>query len=900
MQVINKPKFDKRTYSGGKLDNGIKYVIISDEHLEKSYVTVSLKVGSFANPKEYNGLAHFLEHMLFMGSKKYPNENHYHTRLNELGGSSNAYTDTTETVYYFNVYDDGLLEIFDIFSRFFIDPLFDPDSISRELNAVDSEHKKNVNNDYWKKYQLMLYLTNSDSETNTFITGSSNTLNKPDIREQVIQFYKKYYVPENISICIASSKSSDYINKIIQETFGIINRNQNLKTSSFEITKPFYSENQSKTFHLKTVSNIYELTYIWEIPTQTTFLDSKEFSIFELLLTNKSSKSLFFHLKNLGFISSITTETQYEGAFSICFKLTKEGFDNMEYIQGALYYFIDLIIDSELESYAKYYQKVMEINFDCLSKFETEELCNLLSINHHYHDTKNVFDGSFEIHKLRTSIQYKKIFSQYISQSNVITIISSPSFTITNSKQSNQKEETTPELNYIKLKEYDAYYSLVPNIKSVKFTDNLELFDLKNDYLDAKPTIIPDLDKFSIPSLINEQHRQWYGGCSKFCEPLVKLWMQLNSDEYFKTPQNYVLTNISCSILNFMISVVLYKPLELCYSITFEPKPSLSTININIRGLNDTKKLKLLVDDLADFLLNSDDLFTKLSNNYINNLIVSFKDALINTNYLNSWEYSTYILKTKFYNTEFSDEQLVKSLDSLDHNVIRTFLKKILDNVSLTTLVYGNIQSNNLTGIFDKFAKLYLNHSYQLPTLHNVDDFKLTHPNPNEKSHCVTYYYPIGKFTPREFILLNLTTNMLSQSFFDDLRTKHQLGYMVSMGFKNVRDEYYLIQKIQSDKPIELIEEKINNFNKTLINIVDQLDFDNFVSTIKNQLTEPDYSMDEKILRYLPEISLRQYLFNRNEILLEQLNKITKNDVIDFIKSYINSKNKKIFIIQAS
>ncbi len=901
MILINKPKFDKRKFVGGKLDNGIKYIIINDEHLEKSYVTVSLNVGSFANPKEYNGLAHFLEHMLFMGSKKYPNENHYHTRLNELGGSSNAYTDTTETVYYFNVFDDGLLEIFDIFSRFFIDPLFDPDSISRELNAVDSEHKKNVNNDYWKKYQLMLYLTNLDSETNTFITGSLNTLNKPDIRDQVIEFYKKYYTPENISICIASSKPIETINKIITDTFGIIESRDNQEKPT--ITKPFYSENKLKTFHLKTISNIYELTFIWEIPHQSkhNYLQSKDFTIFELLLTNKSDKSLFFHLKNLGFIVSINTEIQYEGAFSVCFKLTKEGFNNLEYIQSALYHYIDLIydLDSSLKSYAKYFEKVMEINFDCLSKFDTEELCNLLSVNHHYHDTINVFDGSFKIQNIKSSNEYKKVLNKYINSSNAITIISSPNYVLPDLSELSDQEF---KLNYIKMNEYDATYSLVPSIKNIKLDSSsqaqMAIFDLKNEYLDAEPIIIPELDKYQIPTLITD--RQWYGGCSKFCEPLVKLWMQLNSNEYFKNPQNYILTNISCSILNFMISVDLYKPLELCYSISFEPKPSLSSVSINIRGLNDVKKIRLLVNELADFLLNIDELFAKLSDNYVNNLIVSFKDAILNTNYLNPWEYFTYILKTKFFNTEFSTSELMEQFDSINPKMIKTFLKKLLNNASLTTLIYGNILSDNLDTMFSKFNKLFENSNHQLPIINNPKDFVIDHPNPNEKSHCITYYYPVGKFIPKDFILLNLTTNMLSQSFFDNLRTKHQLGYMVSMGFKNVRDEYYLIQKIQSDKPIEFIKEKMDDFNKNLIKIIEQLDFDNFITTIRNQLMEPDYSMDEKIARYLPEISLRQYLFNRNEILLEQLNKVTINDIIDFIKLYMNNKNKKIFIINAS
>ena len=60
--------------------------------------------------------AHFLEHMLFMGTKKYPDENYFEAKLDALGGSYNAYTDSENTVYHYEVLNDGFEEILDIFS----------------------------------------------------------------------------------------------------------------------------------------------------------------------------------------------------------------------------------------------------------------------------------------------------------------------------------------------------------------------------------------------------------------------------------------------------------------------------------------------------------------------------------------------------------------------------------------------------------------------------------------------------------------------------------------------------------------------------------------------------------------------------------------------------------------
>ena len=143
------PQNELRKFYSNKLSNNIKYTLIEDKNIEDTTVNVSIKVGYFSEPKNYNGLAHFLEHMLFLGSKKYPIENYFDSKLKSYGGFSNAYTSLFETVYYFNVLSKHFEEILDIFSRFFIDPLFDKKSVEREINAIDSEHLKNINNDGW-------------------------------------------------------------------------------------------------------------------------------------------------------------------------------------------------------------------------------------------------------------------------------------------------------------------------------------------------------------------------------------------------------------------------------------------------------------------------------------------------------------------------------------------------------------------------------------------------------------------------------------------------------------------------------------------------------------------------------------------------------------------------------
>ena len=114
-------------------------MLISDPEADKSAASLDVHVGSAYEPKEIGGLAHFLEHMLFQGTEKYPLVNEYDKFLKDNGGYSNAYTSLTSTNYHFEVSNDGLEEALDRFAQFFISPLIEESAASKEMNAVDSE-----------------------------------------------------------------------------------------------------------------------------------------------------------------------------------------------------------------------------------------------------------------------------------------------------------------------------------------------------------------------------------------------------------------------------------------------------------------------------------------------------------------------------------------------------------------------------------------------------------------------------------------------------------------------------------------------------------------------------------------------------------------------------------------
>lgn len=155
---------DNRQYLRIQHGNGFDVLLIHDPEADKAAAAMNVNVGSWVEPAQFAGLAHFCEHMLFLGTEKYPIDHEYGQYLAMYGGSSNAFTSLEDTNFYFDLLmPDAIGGALDRFAQFFISPLFTRDASDREMNAVDSEHQKNLQKDAWREYQLERNLSSAAS-----------------------------------------------------------------------------------------------------------------------------------------------------------------------------------------------------------------------------------------------------------------------------------------------------------------------------------------------------------------------------------------------------------------------------------------------------------------------------------------------------------------------------------------------------------------------------------------------------------------------------------------------------------------------------------------------------------------------------------------------------------------
>ena len=216
---IRKSPYDNRHYKGLYLDNGLKILLVSDPSADKAAAALNVQAGSFNESVEREGLAHFLEHMLFLGTKKYPRADEYSEYISSHGGSDNAWTMDRNTQFYFDVLPSALEGALDRFAQFFIAPLFNADLVDRERHAVNSEYQLSIQNDGRRIMQADSITANPAHPIAQFSMGSLETLGDnpkfPPIRQALIEFYNNYYSPERMTLAVVAPQPLAELEKIV-------------------------------------------------------------------------------------------------------------------------------------------------------------------------------------------------------------------------------------------------------------------------------------------------------------------------------------------------------------------------------------------------------------------------------------------------------------------------------------------------------------------------------------------------------------------------------------------------------------------------------------------------------------------------------------------------------------
>ena len=922
--LIEVAKNETRDFFGSELDNGIKYVNISDKTLDKSSLIVSVNVGSIAESKELQGLAHFLEHMLFLGSKKYPNESYFDEFLSKNGGYSNAYTDTYQTVYYFQVLNDSFEKSIDIISRFFIDPLFDKGSVDREINAIESEHLKNIQSDLWRYSYFTDLISKKDSMINMFSTGNLETLKKPNVRDEMIKFYKKYYISSNIKISSISSIPNSEVSKLIQKYFGQIKKctvNESMNGNVRDL-KPYYNLGK-EAFYLQTINEVHFLSYLWEIPAfNDYYLINLAPHFIGDIIDSENENSLNNFLIKKGLIKGVRARVEDEGKFNVIFDIT-----DLKYwreVDSYFRYFMSELEKINFKKICEYQISRDKLLFNIGTKRDSLDLALKIANNLHYFNIEKVNVGSIypiklDLNKVDELVKCKGNENKcFLNFDNVKIILCSSV-----DREKIQKIQNIG-LKVTKFGDREPYYGLKwASLDISRFPENKKEFNLKiedsNPYLNINPTVdksiklvskskLEEPKKFLLKLVNKNQENRidtkcgneiWFGNSYEFNEAIIYSTQIFTNIDFVGSLENLIFVKIFIQYLNYKIGLKFNLENELGFVSGLSFNISHSKIELGISGWNE--KYEDFFGSIMKFINNFS--FDPTDEMILKTLFKSMEEENLKISKENPWQFSDYIFSLKTIDNRYDYSETLKYLKSNSGELNKKFsdkfesMKKMIFNESnYKFFLYGNTSQDILKDsrmhsfssyYFKNCKKCILNKSTIF-----TKDIAMIHPNKDEKNNCFSYYYFISGFSIKKIAMLILFQSSIQQKFYDSLRTKQQFGYLVKTSIVKTNTEYYLIQKIQSERSLSDIKKAIDKFNQEFVTSFKEEGFDKLKKSVHDDLKEPDSSTLDTSSKFLSEISNNTYLFGRSHLLADYLIKIKFTDFSFFLKQFLFDMKK--------
>ena len=350
------PEKGELEYRGLVLSNGMRVLLVHNaEEKEPTSVALALGRGSMYDTKDCPGMAHFCEHMLFLGNEAHPEEGDYKRYLRTHGGTCNASTSGAMTNYYFSVVSEYFEGAIDRFLHFFLTPLFTADATSRELNAVDSEYSKNCLSDSRREFYLMKHLANHNHCFSNFGSGNLETLlHTPakmniDTRQRLLEFYDNNYSSDIMALVMRSDLPLDTLESVVTKGFSRVCKKglSNRAKPSGSAEKHFLPENLRRVARYNTIGDVREAKLIFP---SSVVKPAKERSdqVVLALLGHEGEGSLCHNLRRLGLVTNVYSSASRWpnlgfGHYSIELTLSEEGTEKLFEVVGEVFKYVEML-----------------------------------------------------------------------------------------------------------------------------------------------------------------------------------------------------------------------------------------------------------------------------------------------------------------------------------------------------------------------------------------------------------------------------------------------------------------------------------------------------------------------------------------------------------------------------
>ena len=883
---IIKSESDPRLYKQIALDNGLKVLLISDLDAKYSAAALSVDVGFAQDPKGREGMAHFLEHMLFLGTKKYPKSGEYAEYISKHGGSQNAFTSDRITQYHFYVLPEYLPDTLDRFSQFFISPLFTENLVDKERHAVNSEYKMRLQVDGVRMNSVARKTSNPNHPYSRFEVGSLETLSgsKEQLRQEVVDFYSRNYSAHKMTLTIIGKESLAQLEAYAKKYFSQIKQFHVDQVNHPEL---FTEKQKAVRINMKSLQDVKNLMIQFPIPAQVKNYPHQSVKYLSMMMSRTDKGSLYELLRQKGWAKSVggynEDITDKEGVFTVDIDLTNNGLEHIDAITQATLDYMDWIRKKGIsQTQFDRYKISGQIKFNNEETPGELEVASYTSRTMQYINPRDILHRSyFTTLSKYDPTQIEQLMAYFVPDNMRITFVDQNAKTNLieanyNVPYSVRKISQSKRDNWA-INRYSKYFKM----------------PVKNPFL-----VVPQKDhaqpKSKYPEIVYDQKN-------------IKIWSKVSSNyPSSRIAIQIIFTNTEKSTAKHATALSMYRALlseQLmslssdfkqagvdCYVAQFDKG---IILGLSLSPGQETMVLRAVFDRIKKWPNN--DKFEIVKQRLADAWGSFDQESPTNRAYTK--------LETLIHSSFYLPKEMIKQLNKF---TCRS-LKHKMENWkrSIDVLVMGDISDSRQ----DKLNTQLVGMLKRFPTGPAVNpspwlNYGLgTHDHQIKKAkqdNIVVSEFFVKGSSNKDYARALLVHKMIKSDFFESLRTQQQLGYVVYTSFDSYLDNSAILLLVQSPgKDAKYIKERMAIFltkQKKVIETISEKEFLQHKNAIKKILLQKPATLGEEFQIFSSKIQERSFRFRKREEIAKALDTITLKEVIESYNTLFFADKSNIVI----
>ncbi|MBE9540433.1 MAG: insulinase family protein [Proteobacteria bacterium] len=859
---------DENQYRFLVLENELQVLLISDPDTRQAAGALDVMVGSGDNPPGRGGLAHFLEHMLFLGTEKYPNAAEYEQYTTEHGGRRNAYTSFEHTNYFFDINEEFLPEALDRFAQFFIAPKFDAQYVDREKNAVQAEYQMGLKSDGRRGLDVLQEVMNPEHPFSQFSVGSLESLaDRPDspVRDELLAFYDKHYSANVMRLVVLGSQSLDELEKLVVPMFTPV---PNKSFTHSVIGAPmFTADSLPMLVQVKPQATLRQLSVSFPIADYRGEYHVKPVSYLGNLVGHEGGGSLLSQLKAEGLAESLSAGSglAWRGGalFSVNITLTEKGVDSYLRVLQLLYSYMDMVRkEGPQQRLYDEQSQLAELGFRFKEDVEPMSYVSALAQGMHYYQADDILRGPY-------------LMTEYDSQmlSALLNSIVPGNALVTLDDANVETDETSVHYQVPYSRETVTGKTLA-NWKLAVDVDKFHL-PVANNFIAQDVSLkAVSAGKPAVPAVVLESERQkiWFMQDAEFGVPKGASYINFRSPHVGQSADQTAAAVLYAALLKDSVNEFAYP--ALLAGLNFNLYKHAQGISLRIGGYDD--KQALLLDQLLD-TIRASTFAGQRFNDIRKDMIRSLQNSVAKRP---SSQVIDDLREALLYG-EWGEDDLITALEAIDLAGLQAYAVLFWRDAQAEIMIYGNYDRAIVEDISAKVATLLS--AGTAPKLADLEVLKLAGGEslllaadvPHDDS-VVAWYLQGGGNDWSDRAATALTAQIMKSGFFQQLRTEQQLGYIVSAFSWAQRDVPALVLLVQSPGTDAAgVAAAMDTFMRAVESELDKDQFERHKTALMSDIQRPDKNIWERAEFYWQSIAKHQDNFDARQSLTEAVDALT-------------------------